>query len=169
MPDLSILRRLERAERAAASAARGIADETISLEQRRSKLAAILHSVRTSAASWSRYGSERGVSQEDWMRAQAARADQLREVRRLVRDTGTDVSQFMSTLKQASEPGEADFAIAITQAEAALASCERELAELETERARRGRHLRELRASIRLGTDWLKANGHVEAAYAGVG
>jgi len=49
MPECSVLRRLERPERAEAATARGVADEIVSFQQRRARLAAIAHSVRTAA------------------------------------------------------------------------------------------------------------------------
>jgi hypothetical protein len=163
VPALDILRRLERTERSEASAARGIADEIVSFEQRRSKLTAMLHSVRTSAAHWPKYGPEPGTSVEAWSEAENARADLLRQVRAMVRQTGTDLGQFNQALALASQPSEADFALAISQAESALNACEAELRELEAERSRRGRRLGELRGSIKQGRDWLVAHGHAEA------
>lgn len=164
MPAIEILKRLERAERTEASAAIGVADEIVSLERRRSRLAAILHSARTAAETYPRRLPERGVSFEAQMDAENRRADMLRQVRYQIRQTGVDAGQFADALMLASQPTGADFVNAIAEAEAALTACERDITELEAERSRRGRRLGELRASIRQGQDWLRANGFAAEA-----
>jgi hypothetical protein len=164
MPELNVLKRLERAERTEASAAIGVADELVSLERRRSRLAAILHSVRQQAEVYPRRLPPRDVAPEAWSEAQNARADALRSIRQQIKQTGVDPAAFNEALVLASEPSGADFVQAIAVAEAALTACERDITELEAERSRRGRRLGELRASIRQGQDWLRANGFAAEA-----